>query len=144
MIALRPRLALLLGAGSLTLALGCAAFPSRGNPQNSFVGSEHSDSVEEYFGDRRLARQFELVGLLTERRDDRLHVQFELHNRTNSNLSVEYALEWRDAKGFKIDSPANWRPMQVGGRGSKTISATAPVPAATEFQLGVRKPSPVD
>lgn len=141
---LRPLLGLALAALPLFPGAGCQAYPSRGNAQNTFVGSEHDDEVEEYFGDRRLAGQFELVGMITERRDDRLHVQFDLHNRTNSNLSVEWALEWRDAKGFRIDAPANWRPLQIGGRGYQTVSATAPVPAATEFQLGVRKPSPID
>ena len=125
------------------LPQACAApFPSRGNPQHTYVGGEAGE-VEEVFGDARLRRQFQLVGVRTQRREGRLFVQFDLQNRTNSNLAVEYALEWRDDQGFKVDSPANWRPVQVGGRGSHTITATAPVPAASTFTLGVRKPSPV-
>ena len=145
----RPRLLLPLLGGLALLAgasagLSGCAMPSRGNPQNTFTGSESSDEIEEVFGDARLRRQFELVDVRTQRRDDRLFVQFELRNKTNTYLAVEWALEWRDAQGFKIESPEHWRPLQVGGRDSKTITATGPVPEASVFQLGVRKPSPVD
>jgi len=133
----------LLGALLVPLGLlGACAFPSRGNPQNTFTGNEHGE-IEEAFGDPRLAGQFQLLGVKTQRREDRLFVQFDLHNKTNSNLSVEWALEWRDDQGFKIDAPENWRPLQLGGRGYETITATAPVPQASTFRLGVRKPSTV-
>ena len=61
------------------------------------------------------------------RQEDRLFVQFDLHNKTNSFLSVEWALEWRDDQGFKIDSLENWRPLKLGGRGFETITAIAPI-----------------
>lgn len=78
-----------------------------------------------------------------ERRDGKLFVQFNLRNTRSSNLAIEWAIEWFDASGFKIDTPRRWQPAALGGKGFETITQTAPTPEASSFRLGVRKPNTV-
>lgn len=125
------------------LGAGCKTSDHSGSPQNTYVGREGDAKTDEDFGDPDLARKFVLQDIKTERRDDRLFVQFDLKNKTPRNLEVEWALEWFDARDFRIDAPRNWRHVVVGGEGFQTVAATAPRPEAVGFRLGVRRPSPV-
>jgi len=118
------------------------ALEPRGTTQNTYVGDEGTE-VEETFGDPQLAKELVLESIKTERRDDRLFVQFNLRNTRSSNLAIEWAIEWFDASGFLIDTPHRWEPASMGGKGYKTITRTAPTPEAAEFRLGVRKPNTV-
>ncbi len=131
----------LFSTAGLVLA-GCTATP-RGTPQNTYVGLEGSPEIEESIGSPDLERKFVLVGTRTERRDDRLHVQFELKNTTSSDLAIEWSLEWRDASGFRLDTLRHWTPVVVGGNGVEPIQQTSPVPEAVGFKLHIRKSSPV-
>lgn len=127
----------------LSISSSCQlALEPRGTAQNTYTGDDGTE-VEETFGDPKLAKELVMESILTERRDDRLFVQFNLRNTRSSNLEVEWALEWFDASGFRIDIPRNWRPAAMGGKGYQTITQTAPTPAATGFRLGVRKPNTV-
>lgn len=126
-----------------SLLLACASDGGRLNPQNTYVGKEGGVEIDEQIGDPSLERHFVLVGLLTERRDGRLHVQFDLKNTTTSELPVEWSIEWMDARGFRIDTQPHWRPALVGGNGVVPVQETAPVPEAATFKLHVRRSSPV-
>lgn len=127
----------------MTLPLASCASPPRGVAQNTYVGTEGGSKVQEIIGDPDLERKFVLVGTRTERRDDRLHVQFDLKNTTSADLAIEWAIEWRDAAGFVIDSARHWTPVVVGGKGFEPVQQTAPVPQAISFKLRLRKSSPV-
>ena len=126
-----------------SLFFACRSDPSRLHPQNTYVGAEGGVEVEEQIGDPSLERHFVLVGLLTERRDGRLHVQFDLKNTTSSELAVEWSIEWMDGRGFRIDTQPHWRPARIGGNGDVPVQETAPVPEAATFKLHVRRSSPV-
>ena len=121
-------------------AAACQSTRNRGTAQNTYIGAEGGE-VEEVFGDRSLARKFVLLEVRTARRDERLHVQFDLKNTTNQNLDIEWAIEWLDDDLMKVDWPENWRPTTVGGQGYETIAQTAPIPEASSFRLGIRKPN---
>jgi uncharacterized protein YcfL len=114
----------------------------KGTAQNTYVGDEGTE-VEETFGSPKLAKELVMESILTERRDDRLFVQFNLRNTRSSNLAIEWAIEWFDASDFKLDTPHRWEPVSMGGKGYKTITQTAPTAAASGFRLGVRKPNTV-
>ena len=126
----------------LSFLSACLAIEPRGTAQNTYTGDERSE-VEEILGDPQLAKELVMESILTERRDDRLFVQFNLRNTRSSNLSIEWAIEWFDASGFKIDTPRRWQPSSMGGKGYQTITQPAPTPAASAFKLGVRKPNTV-
>ena len=76
-------------------------------------------------------------------REGRLYVQFDLHSTRNSNLSFEWTIHWLDSSGFVLDTAQHWTPVSIGGQGFATITELAPVPEATGFRLGVRKPNTV-
>jgi len=127
------------------IALGLAGCmgPARGTPQNTYALTEGHPEVEKSIADRDLENKFVLVGTRTERRDNRLHIQFELKNTTGADLAIEWEIEWRDAGGFVIDTARHWTPAVVGGGGVEPIQETAPVPEAIGFKLRIRKSTPV-
>lgn len=124
------------------LLTACASQPPLGTPTNTYSGNQVGKQ-EAFVGDRDLAAKFVMLNILTEQRDGRLRVQFDLKNTTSADLAVEWALEWKDASGFQVDTNPHWRPAIVSGQGFHSIQATAPVPAANTFQLHLRKPTPV-
>lgn len=133
-----------LGASALGLFLlvcsstGCSSSGTTSgySAQNTYKGGEDAP-LEELRGDRSLAGKLEMEQVRSERRDGRLHVQFELRNKSTSNLAFGWMVEWFDDSGFLIDYPSHWTPVSMGGQAYKTISVTAPVPAASQWRLAV-------
>jgi len=138
-----PEWLLRVSLGAWTLALGaCTTSPPLGTGTNTYVGTQ-AGKVDETIGDPDLARKFVLLGIKTERRDERLRVQFDLKNTTHADLAIEWAIDWKDGNGFRIDTARQWRPAMITGTGFESIQETAPVPEAAMFQLQVRKPTPI-
>lgn len=131
-------LALALG----TLLASCASQPPKGTPTNTYAGDQ-TGQQQEFLGDRALAEKFVLQKILTEQRDGRLRVQFDLKNTSPRDLPIEWAIEWKDGNGFRVDTNPYWQPAMVSGQGFHTIQATAPVPEASGFQLHLRRPTPI-
>lgn len=123
-------------------ALAACTMPPRGTATNTYR-SDASGEREEFIGDRDLAAKFVLLGIQREHRDGRLRVQFDLKNTTPSDLAIEWAVQWKDANGFDVDSNPHWRPTMVAGQGFESIQLTAPTPEAAVFQLHFRKPTPI-
>ncbi|MSR63003.1 MAG: DUF1425 domain-containing protein [Planctomycetes bacterium] len=121
---------------------GCASQPPRGTATNTY-SADQAGKRDEFLGDRDLAAKFVLVGIKTETRDGRLRVQFDLKNTTSADLAVEWAIDWKDRNGFRIDTNPHWQPTMVTGQGFQSIQATAPTPEAAVFQLQLRKPTPI-
>jgi len=127
----------------LVLVLGaCATRPPRGTATNTYAGNEDGKR-DEFIGDRELSQRFVLVDVLTKREDGRLRVQFDLKNTTGADLPIEWAIEWKDASGFRIATKPHWKPVIVPGSGFHSIQQTAPVPEAGMFQLHIRRPTPI-
>lgn len=127
---------------AIVLLVFVASCRSRGTSQDTYVGSERGDN-EKIGGTSGVSDSLVMLGLISERRDDRLHVQFELHNKRGGNLAFEWSIEWFDESGFKIAFPTHWTPVTLGGKGYETIAVTGPVPEASSWRLGVRKPNTV-
>lgn len=137
-----PARTLLALVTSWTLLAACALQPPRGTATNTYSG-DAGGKEEPFVGDRDLAAKFVLLDIKREQRDGRLRVQFDLKNTTGADLAVEWAVQWKDASGFDVDSNRYWRPLMVAGQGFESIQLTAPTPAATAFQLYFRKPTPI-
>lgn len=125
-------------AGALLAA--CTSGPF-GTATNTYSG-EAMGREDQFIGDRDLAAKFVLLNIKTESAD-RLRVQFDLQNTTPSDLQVEWAIDWKNQNGFRIDTNPHWRPAMVTGKGFYAIQATAPTPDAKGFRLMLRKPSPI-
>ncbi len=125
------------------LSAACQAFEPRGTAENTYMGTNDGTEIEEIVGDPGLQRDLVIENYRSERRDGRLHVQFDLRNMRSSNESFEWALEWFDASGFRIDATEHWTPIALGGKGSETIGQTAPTPDASSFKLHARRPNTV-
>jgi len=133
-----PRSALLL-SGFLLLA-SCGA--PRGTSTTTLRGGEGSPDLEEE-DTGAISSQLEYLHYRSERRDGRLHAQFDLHNKRSSDLSVEWSIEWQDSSGFHVDAPERWTPVVIAGKSFQTITVTAPTPEASQFRLHFRAPNPV-
>lgn len=125
----------------VVLASACT-MPPRGTSTNTYT-TDATGKEERFIGDRDLAAKFVLLGIKREQRDGRLRVQFDLKNTTPGDLAIEWAVQWKDANGFDIDSNPHWRPAMVSGQGFESIQLTAPTPEAAVFQLHFRKPTPI-
>jgi uncharacterized protein YcfL len=117
----------------------CASQP-RGTSTNTYTGGAGQEQT--FVGDRDLAAKFVLLNIRTET-GERMRVQFDLQNTTASDLSVEWAIDWKDQNGFRVDTNPHWLPAVVTGKGFHAIQATAPTPAARQFQLMLRRPTPI-
>lgn len=133
--------ALVLAIGALLA--GCAGHP-RGTATNTYA-VDPAGKQDEFIGDRELAGRFVLLGIKTEPSDGArpMRIQFDLKNTTPGDLAIEWALEWKDASGFRVDTNPHWRPVMVAGQNFHTIQATAPTPEATAFQLHLRRPTAI-
>jgi len=132
----------LLAAVLATLVCSCATHGPLGTGTNTYSG-DLSGGAQEFIGDRDLAAKFVLVGLKTETREGRRRVQFDLKNTTSADLRIEWAIEWQDESGFRVDTNPHWKPLVVTGQGFESIQATAPTQDACQFQLQLRKQSPI-
>jgi uncharacterized protein YcfL len=132
--------AVALALAAATLFGSCRGL-STVSPENSYTmggaGTETSTM------DSQLASQLEILNPRSRTQDDRMHVQFDLHNKRNTTLPMEWKLEWQDASGFKIDAPQHWRPLVLGGGAVETLAATAPTPQASIWKLRVRRRSAI-
>jgi hypothetical protein len=120
------------------LTSGCAASTHGSVPQPG--RDERSGTTEEFAGDRDLAALFVLRGIETELRDGCLRVRFDLENTTPGDLAIEWAIEWKDRNGLRVDAGPRWQAAHISGQGSQSIDATAPLPGAVAFQLHMRRP----
>ncbi|MEW6072265.1 MAG: YcfL family protein [Planctomycetota bacterium] len=125
----------------LALVLGAAACQSKGTSQDTYLPGEEWQKIEGVSG---ISDDLEMQDIRSERRDDRLHVQFELHNTRGSNLAFEWNAVWFDDSGYKIDWPDHWRPVSIPGKGFEILHLVAPTPQATSWRLYVQKPNTVD
>lgn len=127
-------------AGVLAQA-GCRG-PSRGTPQNTYVGGEGRETEIDAMN-RELQRALQIVNVRSRRVGERLQVQFDLENQRSTNLAFEWAVDWQDDSGFKIDFPQRWQPQVIGGGGRETFSITGPTPAASVWRLKIRTPNTI-
>lgn len=87
--------------------------------------------------DRGLDRAVRIVGLNeTQTPDGFVKVQVEVLNTTRSVKSFSYKVEWFDAAGIIVDTPATASiTRQIEGKESLFLTAVAPTPAAKDFRF---------
>jgi len=130
-----------LGLLLLSLLGACASVDtSSGAGENTWKGNEHSDEFDVVEDNVQLRSYFTIREIRSQRRDGRLTIQFELHNKYRTTRSIEYQVEWFDDSGFSVGRSDNWNRETIAGNGSKALSITALTPAATGWSLHVRPP----
>ena len=102
------------------------------NPADYFVGNNGLDA------------KIKMQNIQRRQNNGLLEVQVDLFNATGSDLSVEYAFQWFDAQGFRIDSNIeHWTPATLNGKHVQVVSGIALRPEAEKFKLIVRNPQEV-
>lgn len=122
-------------AGALFVC-ACATAPY--GPQNTYSGREGALEIDRDVGNSELAAHVKLRDIRAERRDGRLHVQFELASELSSSARIEWMAEWFDDRGFLIDVPRHWEPVTIGPGGHHPCTIVGPSPAASAWKLSVR------
>lgn len=123
---------------------GTLACKSSGGVTNSYTFSEGAHESSVNIGSSTLARHVEVVEPRSVRVEDgRLLAQFDVMNRRSSQLRVEYKVEWFDAAGFEVETIENWTPVVIGGKGSETVTLSAPTPSVVRWRVQVRRPNEI-
>lgn len=72
--------------------------------------------------------------------DGSIELQVTGINRSPRRLKVQYSIVYFDTNGFRIDSRlSGWRPIRTEEAGAFTIQSVAPNPAATSYEIKLRK-----
>ena len=129
----------------LAACLGASSLACRApaGSQNSYSGTEIGD-MQRVEGNVQLKQNLWVSNPRKRRVDGRLQIQFDLENRRATNLRFAWAAIWFDKDGFQIDDGArHWEPVQLNGRGTKTLTVTSPTREAVSWRLDITSPNEV-
>lgn len=126
---------------SLLAAAGLIAGCSTSNVNT--VSRSESQATPEMVGDKRiitdasLGRMIRIVGVNEAVVSGNLKkIQVTLENAKNDPRTISYKFEWVNKDGMATGGLGEmWKPLQFGGRETKTISAVATSPQAVDFTL---------
>ena len=76
-----------------------------------------------------------ITDLRAVKRNGLLYVQATFFNDSNFESDFNYRIKWLDDSGFKVADDEVWKPKVVFGGQSFDITAIAPTPQATDFQI---------
>ncbi len=132
---MKPTQLLLVLAGAAALA-GCSTTVNtveRAQP----VGERAMISDKRIITDRSLDRAVRIVGLSeAQTPEGAIKVQVEVSNATRSMKSFSYKVEWFDANGVLVDTPATASiTRQIEGKESLFITAVAPTATVKDFRF---------
>ena len=101
------------------------------------VGERHLVSDKRVITDRTLDRAVRIVGMSEGATPDGfIKVQVEVHNTGRWKKSFSYKVEWFDASGVIVDTPASTSiTRQIEGGEALFLSAVAPNATAKDFRF---------
>lgn len=76
-----------------------------------------------------------ITDLRAVKRNGLLYVQATFFNDSNLESDFNYRIKWLDDSGFKVADDEVWKPKVVFAGQSFDITAIAPTPQATDFQI---------
>jgi uncharacterized protein YcfL len=93
--------------------------------------------------DASLNRHVEIIGVNTATGPEGfLKIQVEVHNKTRSEQTFTYRVEWFDENGMIISLPtASATPRTIEGMETLAITATAPTDRAKDFRIKFLEPT---
>ncbi len=134
----------LFAALALAAITTLGACGSTGGSQNVYDYDEPKGELTEIKGSKTLTRSLEILNYRSRKVGDLLQVQFDLRNKKTSNLRFDWAVDWFDAEGFRIDDTTrHWKRETLGPGGMISIQVIAPRPQAQELRLQCATPSSV-
>ena len=134
---------LLLASAALAAALlasGCAHSVntvSRAEPQ----ATPNYVNDQRVITDSTLGRKVGVVEVIDNKvSGNLLKVQVTLENRSSKPQAFTYKFDWIGQDGMELSSPiGGWKQIQLEGRETRAVAATATSPAATDFRLKLRE-----
>lgn len=134
----------LFAALTLAATMTLGACNSTGGSQNVYTYEAARGELTEILGSKNLTRSLEILNYRSRKVGDLLQVQFDLRNKKTSNLRFDWAVDWFDAQGFRIDDTTrHWKREALGPGGMISIQVIAPRPEAQELRLQFATPSSV-
>ena len=134
---------LLLASAALAAALlasGCAHSVntvSRAEPQ----ATPNYVNDQRVITDSTLGRKVGVVEVIDNKvSGNLLKVQVTLENRSSKPQAFTYKFDWIGQDGMELSSPiGGWKQIQLEGRETRAVAATATSPTATDFRLKLRE-----
>lgn len=110
---------------------------------NIYTFSEGAFEISEVVGNGTIDRRIDIQDPVSVRREGRLFVQFDLHNRNPRHTHVEYTVEWFDAAGLRVPYIEQWAPLHIGAQSVETVTLTAPTESAVRARFQLRSPAEI-
>jgi uncharacterized protein YcfL len=123
---------------------GCASDRTAGIEGTAGMGAgpDGASAVSKYVivNNSKLARGIQVVDLRSLRTaSNLLRASVTVVSKYSKTLEFQYKFAWFDAQGMEIDPEARpWTPVTLYGNETKTLQATAPNSAATEYKIKIR------
>ena len=126
-----------LAAVAALLLAGCGSTSVNTVERAQPVGERHLVSDKRVIADRSLDNAVRIVGLSEGATPDGfIKVQVEVQNTGRWKKSFSYKVEWFDANGVIVDTPATTSiSRQIEGREALFLSAVAPTATAKDFRF---------
>ena len=68
--------------------------------------------------------------------NDMLEIIFDVENKSNHNIKVQYKVKWLNNEGFEVgEALSSWQPIFVDAEDSKKVREIAPMPTASSYKL---------
>ncbi|MBM3875516.1 MAG: DUF1425 domain-containing protein [Verrucomicrobia bacterium] len=127
----------LLAAFAVLVLAGCRSTGVNTVERAQTVGERHLVSDKRVITDRSLNRAVRIIGLSEGATPDGfIKVQVEVHNTGPWKKSFSYKVEWFDANGVLVDTPASTSiTRQIEGGEALFLTAVAPNATAKDFRF---------
>jgi uncharacterized protein YcfL len=131
---MKPQLFLTLAAAAWLAACSTTSVNTVENADTT--GQRKMVADKRIYTDSSLRGNIEIVGLNEATVGDLLKIQLEVLNRTKKLKTFSYRVEWYDANGMQVNTPATTAiAKQIEGGESINISAVSPHPNARDFRI---------
>ena len=86
-----------------------------------------------------LSRKVTIEEMTSSKSGDMMLAQVTMRSKAGDTINLQYKFEWYDLSGLALNaSSANWKPLIVYGKESKTIQGLAPDPRGRDYKLLLR------
>lgn len=123
---------------SSIILFGCAAPITSGTGTSAMTqGDDFSKHLEVH--NLKLGKQLKIIDVKSRKTNGLLEINLQLKSTYKKSLKLQYHFNWFDAEGFVIESRKTpWKPLELHGFQSTSLSALAPNEQVASFTVYVR------
>ena len=126
--------------GAALVVAGCAEYPHETAGTSLTLKHEEGSSVL-FEGNTRLKNRVQVTAVTYDKTPSGLNrVNIQLTSQDHRHLHLQYRIAWYNAEGMEIDADTRtYRPLNLEGLDSVTVTGVANSPAAVTSRLRLRE-----